>query len=149
MIEIKLGCALLPYGIGRPYEHEPDRQERMDMMTRAMQTLLGLAATVFVIVPFVKPPQAQEKDLAAEGRALAEQHCARCHSVDKSGESKLPEAPPFRTFAAKWPVENLEEALAEGIVTGHPDMPVFQFEPDQIAALLEHLTAIAEGPKPQ
>ena len=57
--------------------------------------------------------------------------------------------PAFRTFAAKWPVESLEEALAEGIVTGHPDMPVFQFEPDQIAALLEHLTAIADAPKGQ
>jgi hypothetical protein len=31
---------------------------------------------------------------------------------------------------ARYPLEALEEALAEGIVTGHPDMPQFALEPD-------------------
>lgn len=87
---------------------------------------------------------AGDKNLAAQGRELAKKHCARCHAVDKNDQSKLPLAPPFRTFASKWPLESLEEALAEGIVTGHPDMPVFQFEPSQIAALMEHLHEISD-----
>lgn len=150
MIEIKLGGAFASYDLVRSnaYFTETDWQDLMPAMT---DTKLGLAlaAMIFAVGLSATPARAQEKDLAEEGRMLAEQHCARCHAIDKADESELPEAPPFRTFAAKWPVESLEEALAEGIVTGHPDMPVFQFEPDQIAALLEHLTAIADAPKGQ
>jgi hypothetical protein len=39
-------------------------------------------------------------------------------------------------------VETLEEALAEGIVTGHPSMPQFQFEPDQINDLIGFLKSL-------
>lgn len=53
-------------------------------------------------------------------------------------------APPFRTLHSKYPVENLEEALAEGIVTGHPEMPVFQLEPPQISALIEYLYTLKQ-----
>ena len=87
---------------------------------------------------------AGEDNLAAKGKLLAEIHCARCHAVNRDDKSALDLAPPFRIFAAKWPLESLEEALAEGIITGHPGMPVFQFEPDQIAALMEHLHEISE-----
>ena len=78
------------------------------------------------------------------GRALAEKNCARCHAVGRSDPSPLAIAPPMRDFARKWPLEWLEEALAEGIVTGHPDMPVFQFEPEDIAALLTFLDEISK-----
>lgn len=76
---------------------------------------------------------------------LAEKYCARCHAVRSTGDSPHKDAPPFRTFASKWPLENLEEALAEGIVTGHPDMPAFAFEPKDIDALIEHLHNLAQG----
>lgn len=89
---------------------------------------------------------AEDKNIAVEGKALAVKHCARCHAVDKDDVSTLSIAPPLRTFASKWPLESLEEALAEGIVTGHPGMPVFQFEPDQIAGLIEHLHEISDKP---
>jgi cytochrome c len=88
--------------------------------------------------------RAQDIDLAAQGRALVKLHCARCHAIDKDDASKLPIAPPLRELASKWPVENLEEAFAEGLVTGHPDMPVFQFEDGQISAIIEHLHAISD-----
>lgn len=88
--------------------------------------------------------KAGEDTLAAKGKILAETYCARCHAVDRDDQSKLDIAPPFRTFAAKWPLESLEEALAEGIITGHPGMPVYQFKPGQIAALMEHLHEISE-----
>jgi hypothetical protein len=41
-------------------------------------------------------------------------------------------APPFRTLHERYPVENLEEALSEGIVTGHPTMPEFRLDVAQI-----------------
>ena len=95
--------------------------------------LAGLVQMVWL------PARAAENDRAAAGLELARQHCAECHAVADEPESPHKDAPPFRIFAAKWPLENLEEALAEGIVTGHPDMPVVVLDPHEIDALIEHL----------
>jgi mono/diheme cytochrome c family protein len=76
------------------------------------------------------------------GFRLAMTHCARCHSIDKVTESPLKLAPPFRTLHLKYPVDTLQEALAEGIVTGHPTMPEFRFEPDQIGDFLAFLKTL-------
>ncbi len=78
----------------------------------------------------------------AQGRRLAQANCARCHSIDKAGPSPLSIAPPFRTLHERYPVEDLEEPLAEGIMTGHPSMPVFRFEPDQIADFIGFLKTL-------
>jgi hypothetical protein len=52
-------------------------------------------------------------------------------------------APPFRVLPERYPVEQLAEALAEGIVTGHPMMPEFTFDPREINALLSYLQSLA------
>lgn len=52
-------------------------------------------------------------------------------------------APPFRDLPKRYPVENLAEALAEGIVTGHPAMPRFTFDPPEIDALLTYIASLA------
>src|SRR5690242_18038609 len=62
---------------------------------------------------------------AARGRGFAEQNCGRCHALGTSGESPNPKAPPFRALHQRYPVESLSEALAEGIRTGHKEMPQF------------------------
>jgi cytochrome c len=76
------------------------------------------------------------------GRAIAETQCARCHAVGADGESPMPPAPPFRLLPLRYPVEHLAEALAEGIVTGHPLMPQFTFSPVEIDALLTYLASL-------
>lgn len=73
------------------------------------------------------------------GHAFARANCGGCHSIDRASPSPLAIAPPFRSLHLKYPVEMLEEALAEGIVTGHPTMPEFQLEPDQINDLIAFL----------
>jgi mono/diheme cytochrome c family protein len=77
-----------------------------------------------------------------QGRRLAVVYCARCHAIDKVSPSPLKIAPPFRTLHDRYPIESLQEALAEGIVTGHPSMPQFQFEPDQINDFLLYLKSL-------
>ncbi|PTW61714.1 cbb3-type cytochrome c oxidase subunit III [Breoghania corrubedonensis] len=74
-----------------------------------------------------------------EGRALAEAECASCHAVGAGDESPVAEAPAFRDLSARYPVEQLEEALAEGIVTGHADMPEITWEPEQSTAFIAYL----------
>ena len=102
---------------------------------------------VVVAVALVASPLlavAQSPTPAERGRAILEANCARCHATDRSGDSPLAKAPPFRQLGRRYPIDSLAESLAEGIVTGHSDMPQFAFEPAEINAILAHLRAIAE-----
>lgn len=76
------------------------------------------------------------------GKTFVLNNCARCHSVDKVTQSPLKIAPPFRTLHQRYPIETLAEALAEGISTGHPTMPEFRLDPDQIHDLLAYLKTL-------
>lgn len=77
-----------------------------------------------------------------EGRRLAEINCATCHAIGPTGDSRHPTAPPFRTLSQNYPLNSLEEAFAEGILVGHPDMPDFQLESAEIDHLLAYLNSI-------
>ncbi|HZZ35670.1 MAG TPA: cytochrome c, partial [Caulobacteraceae bacterium] len=59
------------------------------------------------------------------GRDLVQKNCGGCHAVGKTGASPSPTAPAFRDLHQRYPVDSLAEALAEGILTGHPQMPEF------------------------
>ncbi|WP_436643447.1 c-type cytochrome [Microbaculum sp. FT89] len=102
--------------------------------------------TVAVLAGLLTTGAALAEDDPQAGHKLVEENCARCHAVETTGESPNPDAPPFRTFSKKWPLENLEEALAEGIVVGHQgvDMPEFVFEPDQISDIIAYLGTLNE-----
>ncbi|MGI9380220.1 MAG: c-type cytochrome [Methyloligellaceae bacterium] len=73
------------------------------------------------------------------GRQIAKTHCARCHSITLEGDSPHKEAPAFRILSSKYPLEHLQESLAEGISVGHHDMPEFVFNPDDIDHLIGFL----------
>jgi len=94
--------------------------------------LLSVAATVY----------AADKTLVDKGEVLVRENCSRCHAIGKEGDSPHPQAPPFRTLSSKYPVEDLAESLAEGIVSGHPDMPVFVFSPHDVEAIIDYLQSI-------
>ena len=98
----------------------------------------GLAIAVLLLAAL---PVRADGDIAA-GRAFAEENCARCHAVGPEGDSPLEAAPRFRNFQTMWPLESLEEALGEGIVTGHPEMPQFELDPAQIDDLLAYLASL-------
>lgn len=76
------------------------------------------------------------------GKTFAQVNCAKCHSIDRVTASPLKIAPPFRELHLRYPIETLAEALAEGIYTGHPTMPTFQLEGDQIGDLLSYLKSL-------
>ena len=69
-------------------------------------------------------------------------NCAQCHAIDKVSASPLRIAPPFRSLHRQYPVESLEEALAEGISTGHPTMPEFRLDPGQIGDVIAYLKTL-------
>src|SRR5262245_50053710 len=86
---------------------------------------------------------AQDKaGLERRGHALLEANCSRCHAIERTGNSPHREAPPFRNLSRRYPVDWLQEALAEGLSTGHPDMPEFVFEVPEVDAILAYLQSI-------
>lgn len=76
------------------------------------------------------------------GLELVTLYCADCHAVAATGESPLAIAPRFRDLHLRYDVEFLSEALVEGIVTAHPEMPEFEFDPNQAAAIVAYLRSL-------
>jgi cytochrome c len=102
-----------------------------------------LAAALALAAAFVMTMSAVAEAASAQrGLNFARLHCSQCHSIDKLSDSPLKIAPPFREFHKRYPVESLEEAFAEGIVTGHPTMPEFRLDPDQIGDLIAFMKTL-------
>ena len=51
---------------------------------------------------------------------------------------------PSARSASRYPIESLEEALGEGIMSGHPDMPEFAFDADDVGAIIAYLKSIQQ-----
>ncbi|WP_300393655.1 cytochrome c [Henriciella sp.] len=112
-----------------------------------LATILLTAALCACSGPANDEPEATTGDvtetgLVAQGRQIAEKNCAECHALDATSDSTHEQAPPFRTLSQRYPIDSLQEALAEGIVVGHEDMPEFSFDPDDIDALIAFIESI-------
>lgn len=106
-----------------------------------IKAVLAAFAAAAAFLPLQPAVAAAQQDIAA-GRALAKAHCSACHAVGPEGASPLPKAPHFRELGGHYPLDNLAEALAEGIVAGHPDMPSTPWEPKEIDQLIAYLKSI-------
>lgn len=105
---------------------------------------LPILAAAFMLQ--ATPPAAAQDDgsLERQGKSLVASHCSRCHAINRTGNSIHREAPPFRTLGRRYPIDSLAEALGEGLMTGHPDMPEFVFEVRDVGAILAYLQSIQE-----
>ena len=103
-----------------------------------------LAATVAILSLFVVSSVAQPFSQEGRGEALLSRHCAMCHAIGRSGTSPHAAAPAFRTLGQRYPLDSLEEALGEGILSGHPDMPEFAFEAYDVGAIIRYLKSIQD-----
>jgi len=75
---------------------------------------------------------------------LLQKQCGACHAVGRTGDSPRADTPPFRQLARRYPVESLEEALGEGLLTGHPEMPEFSFDTDEVGDIIAYLKSIQQ-----
>jgi len=80
-----------------------------------------------------------------DGRALAERMCARCHAVGRSGRSPHIGAPAFRQLDRRVDLDTFLVRLREGLMVGHPDMPMFRFTREDARAFVMYLRSI-QGP---
>lgn len=111
-------------------------------MTTARTSFRYLLASCLVAVLAAAGVQQACAQSDKQGITLLTRDCGRCHAVGLSGASPRTDAPPFRTLGTRYPIESLEEALGEGLMSGHPDMPEFQYDADEVGAIIDYLNAI-------
>lgn len=107
--------------------------------------LLRQAAAAIVSVVALTSAAASQGTFAPaaqRGLVFLRTNCVRCHAIDKVSNSPLKIAPPFRTLHLRYPIEDLEEPLAEGIITGHPTMPEFRLDPGQVGDVIAYLKTL-------
>ena len=111
-------------------------------MIRPLRRFAALTYIALLTIGAGSALAAEDSGTASDGKAVLEKHCGRCHSIGATGESPLSEAPPLREIYLRYPIEQLEEGLAEGMGSRHREMPQIQFSPDQIAGILTYLGSI-------
>lgn len=112
-----------------------------------MKITLALISALLSWLTVALPESAlaeEESGLMAAGRELVSKHCSACHAIGADDVSRDPHALAFRTLGKRYPIESLEEALAEGIFTGHEGMPELQFQPRDIKAVIIYLKSIQQ-----
>jgi cytochrome c len=114
-----------------------------------LRSIVSLATCAAVAFAVAHRATAQEVGDSMRGRLLAERDCAVCHATGPSDHSPLAAAPPFRDLHRRYDVENLAEALAEGIVTGHPAMPSKPYPPDDVRDLIAYLRTLEPRDRPK
>jgi mono/diheme cytochrome c family protein len=79
----------------------------------------------------------------SRGLGLVRQNCSMCHAIGPTGDSPNPAAPHFRDLHERYAIDDLGEALSEGIMVNHqPVMPQLHFSSDDVRDILAYLNSI-------
>jgi mono/diheme cytochrome c family protein len=127
------------------------RSKEQAMTARPMRSLLAGAASALLVACAPQKTSATNGDAVAlidDGRAIAEEQCGRCHAPGTEGASPRADAPPFRTILSRYRADTLTEELISGIKLGHPDMPLFELNPQGVDDLVAYLKSIQEPTAP-
>ena len=110
-------------------------------MLRIMQLSAIFAATLLPLIGSAANAQVLSP-AAQRGLIFVRVNCSQCHSIDKISDSPLRIAPPFRTLHTKYPIETLRRPLSEGVLVGHPTMPVFRLDPGQVEDVISYFKTL-------
>lgn len=114
-------------------------------MSHRSRAVIVAAVASLIALTAIAPQEPQRTPSIRRGERLVTTHCASCHAVGPLEESPRRGAPPFRALGQRYPIRHLEEALAEGIVTAHPDMPEFTFSSEETADIVAYLESLPSG----
>ena len=102
--------------------------------------LPNLVVALYLVLPGVAAAQMSPSE--QRGQTFVRANCGNCHATDRVSASPLKIAPPFRELHLRYPVESLQEALVEGVRTGHANMPEFQLDPGQALDVVAYLKTL-------
>ena len=100
----------------------------------------AIVLAALAVTALTQPAAAED---LKRGEVLLAHACGACHGIG-SGDSPVKDAPAFYTLGKRYPVENLEEALGEGFMSGHPDMPEFTFDGGDVGDIIAYLKSIQQ-----
>ena len=103
-----------------------------------VRSIFGMLCAVMLL----ETSAAADQRLIAEGEDLARTQCGQCHAVGRSDDSPHPITPPFRDLHQDFPISMLVDALATGVVSGHDEMPMFEFTGEEARALLAYIDSL-------
>ncbi len=106
-----------------------------------LQRLAAIAVCLCLATSALAAPPDDPASLQ-RGHDLVQNNCSMCHAIGTTGDSPNPLSPRFRELHLRYPIEDLAEALSEGIMVGHPQMPQFRFGADEIADIIAYLQSI-------
>jgi cytochrome c len=109
-----------------------------------MRWMIGTASAAVMAAAAIAQPATELTAQERRGETLLARLCAGCHAIGRTGTGAHPQAPLFRALSRRYKIEALEEALAEGLISGHPNMPEFQFSAEQVGEIVAYLNAIQE-----
>jgi mono/diheme cytochrome c family protein len=101
-----------------------------------------LALLIAAAVACIATTASAQAGQTSPGRLLVQRYCAGCHAIDRTGKSPNKASPPFRDLNSRYRIDDLGEALAEGILTGHPAMPEMRFPPEDVTAILAYIRSV-------
>ena len=101
-----------------------------------------IAPLIAALLLAAQPVRASE--LAGQGQELAERLCAACHAIGRGERSPIPVAPAFRRIEPRVDLEQMVERLQDGLIAGHPDMPVFILRDDEARALVAYMKSLRD-----
>ncbi len=104
--------------------------------------LADAALAAMIVVVASERAHADEATLPAAGRMIAERLCGACHATGPDGASPHPAAPPFRVFASRMELDDIQQHLQEGIVAGHRDMPFVRLSRQDARAMRSYLRSL-------
>ena len=90
-------------------------------------------------------PAARAQTPRQRGEVLARGMCGACHAIGKTGNSKHPAAPRFRSLDNRTNLSKLSRRLQGGLLKGHEAMPLFRFSSGDADAMVAYIRSV-QGP---
>ena len=113
----------------------------------AVGVVLGSILLLGNFTALAEEPVAQTELQARldRGHAIAVANCSACHAIGLTDKSptRINTNTAFRQLSERYPIPMLEAAARTGNISGHDEMPGFQFSMDDITALLTYIDSMA------
>ena len=111
---------------------------------RHLRTAIAISVGALLIsgAAMAQPATSPGARAVKHGGGLARRYCSTCHATGSQGDSPFAAAPRFRELGRRYPLDDLQESLVEGIVSGHPAMPQYVFTAASADDLIAYLKSI-------
>ncbi len=103
---------------------------------------LPASALLIAFVTWFFALHASASELTEQGQDIAQRLCAACHGLGRADRSPLSVAPAFRRIEPRVDLNEMVDRLQNGLVAGHPEMPIFVLKEQEARALVAYMRSL-------